>query len=187
MTNTLLDVYYVWLPLPYWSALTIPKAFADFIASRVCAHMKTQWSGRGQYEPKLTRTAREVHPCDCNSISDFKRRVKGAHLYLPFTTPLPAAYNLSKLFCKQMLRVSTVLPTNFSTNINRRTQTPVSAIGRSICPSYPSFTLPVFAGWSIEPFLSLIHSAVKSPPNHYLEISLCLSQPYTPNNTPPLT
>lgn len=74
----------------------------------------------------------------------------------------------------------TFVPTNFSSN----TQTPVSAIGRPICPTHPSDTLPVLAGWSIEPFLSFIHSAVKTsaqslPGNLWL--SLSSTRPLTHN------
>lgn len=53
---------------------------------------------------------------------------------------------------------------NGSIETHRNTQTPVSHICRSIWSSHPSFTQ------SIKPFLSLIHSGVKSPPNHYLEM-----------------
>lgn len=105
------------------------KLLQTLVQSGVCAHIKTPWSGRGQSEAEFTRTEQETHPCRLqrsqgiwvDAISDFKKWVKVAHLCLPFTTPLPAVRNLSELFCKQMLIVSTVVLTNFSLNIHRHT------------------------------------------------------------------
>ena len=61
--------------------------------------------------------------------------VKGAYLCLP------AVCNLPKLFCTQMLCVSTVVLTNSSTNTHTHTHTHTCW---SIRPAYPSLTLPVY-------------------------------------------
>lgn len=113
----------------------------------------------------------------------FKIWEMGKRMFMCIYTSLhpSAEFNLSKLLWKQIFRGSTVVQTNFFTNIH--IQTPVSVTGKFICLSQPFFTPPVFAGWSIEPFLSVTHLAMKSPPSYYVEIFLCLSQQHTFTNT----
>lgn len=99
-------------------------------------------------------------------------------VYLWHVCTTSGSVQLVKFSVQPNVKSKHFVPHNGSIETHRNTQTPVSHICRSIWSSHPSFTQ------SIKPFLSLIHSGVKSPPNHYLEmISLFMSFSQTHTNT----
>lgn len=85
-------------------------------------------------------------------------------LYLWHFCTTSGSVQLVKFSVQPNVKSKHFVPHNGSIETHRNTQTPVSHVCRSIWSSHPSFTQ------SIKPFLSLVHSGVKSPPNHYLEM-----------------
>lgn len=103
-------------------------------------------------------------------------------VYLWHVCTTSGSVQLVKFSVQPNVKSKHFVPHNGSIQRHRNTQTPVSPICRSVWPSHPSFTQ------SIKPFLSPIHSGVKSPPNHYLEmISLFMSFSHFHTNTHKLT
>lgn len=95
-------------------------------------------------------------------------------LYLWHFCTTSGSVQLVKFSVQPNVKSKHFVPHNGSIETHRNTQTPVSHICRSIWSSHPSFTQ------SIKPFLSLIHSGVKSPPWKW---SLFMSFSQTHTNT----
>lgn len=129
--------------------------------------------GREQWQPNLQELCKNIYTQPCRvQITRFRfwKADKG-HL-CKFTLDYTCVQSVTcQSYSVSIFRGSTVVQTNFPTNIYMHTQIPVSAIGRFICPSQPIFTLPVFAGWSTELFLLRTPLPVKFPPSYHLKSS----------------
>lgn len=101
-------------------------------------------------------------------------------VFMRVCTPLhpSAECNLSKLLCKQIFRGRAVVQTNFSINIHRHIQTPVSAIGQFICPC-SHYSLCRYLQVGVFSFISVTYSLSHEISTQLLSRSLSLSHSTT--------